>query len=246
MSASDRLVISVAMGVSSNAIYAVANKIPQLLTTAQSASTMAWQESASLAADDADKSEYYSGMFGIMYNFYVGCFSTLIGLTPILFKVLIKGKYYDAYYQMPILFFGVFFNCLTAYLGGIYIAHKRTRSVGVTTVVAAAINLIIDIAFVNKIGIYAASLSTLISYLLLFIFRMVDVRKIVYIRINYKQVVGLLLILIAESIACYLQNSILDGINLVFRCCMLIVLNRNMIVQLAKSILHRRQKVGIR
>lgn len=112
--------------------------------------------------------------------------------------------------------------------------------------VAVAINLIIDIAFVNKIGIYAASLSTLISYLLLFIFRMVDVRKIVYIRINYKQVVGLLLIIIAESIACYLQNSILDGINLVFRCCMLIVLNRNMIVQLAKSILHRRQKVGIR
>lgn len=239
MSASDRLVISAVMGVSANAIYAVANKIPQLLTTAQSTFTMAWQESASLAADDTDKGEYYSRMFGTMYNFYVGCFGALIGFTPILFKVLIKGNYDAAYYQMPILFFGVFFNCLTAYLGGIYIAHKRTKSVGVTTVAAAVTNLIIDVMFVHKIGIYAASVSTFVSYFLLFLFRMADVQKIVHLKISYKQVVGLLLILIAESGLCYLRVPALDGFNLVFGCGMFIVLNHSMVMQIVKTVLKR-------
>lgn len=72
MRLSDRLIVTAALGVSANAIYAVANKIPQLLTTAQSTFTMAWQENASLASADEDVSNYYSKMFATMYNLYVG------------------------------------------------------------------------------------------------------------------------------------------------------------------------------
>lgn len=95
----------------------------------------------------------------------------LIAVTPILFKLLINARYAEAYFQMPLLFFGVFFNFLTAYLGGIYVAFKKTKSVGVTTTIAALLNLLIDIAFVKVIGIYAASISTLVSYMFLFIYR---------------------------------------------------------------------------
>lgn len=101
----------------------------------------------------------------------------LIAATPILFWLLIRGDYKEAYYQMPILFMGMLFSSMASFIGGIYVAHKKTRSVGVTTILAAACNLVIDLVFVHKIGIFAASISTLVSYVFLTIYRMVDVQK---------------------------------------------------------------------
>jgi O-antigen/teichoic acid export membrane protein len=63
MRVSDRLVVTFFMGVAANAVYAVANKIPGLLTIAQNTFTMAWQENASLFVHDADAEDYFSKMF---------------------------------------------------------------------------------------------------------------------------------------------------------------------------------------
>lgn len=240
MRLSDRLIVTAVLGVTANAVYAVANKIPNLLSTAQSTFTMAWQENASLASDDEDVGAYYSNMFKTMYNFYVGCLAVLIGVTPLLFRVLIKGDYSEAYYQMPILFFGVFFNCLTAYLGGIYVAFKKTRSVGITTVAAAICNLVIDLLCINWIGIYAASISTLVSYLFLFVFRIIDVQKIARLKVDYAQVFGSLILLVFESSFCYMQTTSLNIFNLVFGTVFMVVLNRNMLKALFRKVFIKR------
>lgn len=232
MRLSDRLIVTLTLGVTANAVYAVANKIPNLLSAAQWTFTMAWQESASLASGDEDASTYYSSMFKTMYNFYVGCLAMLIGITPLLFNVLIKGDYSDAYYQMPILFFGVFFNCLTAYLGGIYVAFKKTKSVGITTIVAAICNLVIDLLCINWLGIYAASISTLVSYLLLFMFRIVDVQKIIRIKIDYVQVMGLLALLVIQSIFCYLQTLVFNIFILILGVELMLILNKDILKKL--------------
>lgn len=232
MRLSDRLMVTAFLGIEQNAIYAVANKIPQVLTTAQSTFTMAWQENASIASNDENVGEYYSSMFATMYRFYVGCCAFLIGVTPILFKFLVNEKYDIAYYQMPILFLGVFFNCLTAYFGGIYVAFKKTKSVGITTTIAAIINLLIDFVLVKQIGIYAASISTLVSYLFLFIYRSFDVKRFVDLKIDWKTVCFWLIILVAESAMSYMRQPILQVINIVIGTCLLIGLNKSIIILL--------------
>ena len=162
---SDRMVITAFLGIEANAMYAVANKIPSLFSTVQSTFVFAWQENASIASKDKDADSYYSSMFDSIFCILVGIMALLIGTTPILFWLLIKGSYEDAYYQMPILFLGMLYSSVSSFMGGIYVAHKKTKSVGITTVIAAAINLIIDLLFVNIIGIYAGSVSTLVAYL---------------------------------------------------------------------------------
>ena len=52
MNLSDRLIITAVMGVEANAVYAVANKIPNLFTTLQGTYIFAWQENASLSVGD--------------------------------------------------------------------------------------------------------------------------------------------------------------------------------------------------
>lgn len=210
---SDRLIITAVLGIEANAVYAVANKIPNLFTTVQATFVFAWQENASLAVNDKDVDDYYSGIFDSIFRMLVGIMSLSIAATPLMFKILIQGDYDDAYYQMPILFIGMMFSCIASVLGGIYVAHKKTLNVGISTMVAAVCNLIIDIACVNFMGITAGSVSTLVSYLILTIYRMIDVQKIQKIKYKYTVLIFWMIILIGMCAICEINNFWLNIFN---------------------------------
>lgn len=200
LSLSDRVVISTFLGLEAAGIYAVANKIPQQLNTVQSTFAYAWQENASLAVDDLDAAEYYSIVFDSVFCIICGFLAVLISFYPFLFMLLIKGNYNAARAQIPILFGGFFFSAVSSLIGGIYIAHKRTKSLGISTIIAAVCNLVIDLGFVKCIGIYAASISTLCSYLFLAVYRMWDVNRFQTISYNLKKI--LLSIIILATMCC--------------------------------------------
>lgn len=225
MSVSDRLVLTFFMGLEANAVYAIANKIPSLFTIVQSTFTYAWQENASIASKDKDVSTYYSKVFDVVFCMMAGVLALLIAGTPILFTLLIRGDYDEAYNQMPILFLGVFFSCITAFLGGIYIANKRTKSVGITTIIAAGLNLAIDLIFVNIIGIYAASLSTLISYLFLTVYRLYDIQKFQKLALRKSKIVITILGLLLMCVLSFKRDITFDIINILFSIFFALILN---------------------
>ena len=226
MRVSDRLVISFFMGVSANAVYAVANKIPQLLTLAQTTFTMAWQENASMVSKDEDVDRYYSDMYRTMFDLMAGAMCMIIAFVPVLFIILVRGDYSEAYNQIPILLLGMFFYAVSAYLGGIYVAYMKTKSVGITTIVASVLNIVIDVALINFIGLYAASLSTFISYLFLFFYRLKDVRKIVKIKYDLQHMILVFALMTIVSILCMLQNNTINILNFILAFVVFIALNR--------------------
>lgn len=233
LSFSDRAVLTAFMGLEANAIYSVANKIPTLFTTVQGTFVFAWQENASLASKDSDADTYYAEMFDSIFGILVGIMALLIAATPILFLLLIRGDYKEAYYQMPILFMGMLFSSMASFIGGIYVAHKKTRSVGVTTILAAACNLMIDLVFVHKIGIFAASISTLVSYVFLTIYRMVDVQKFQKVKFNTGRFCLLIALLVLMCAICWVDTVVLNILNIILGCIIAVVVNRKIL----KSIL---------
>ena len=235
LSLSDRLVITGFLGVEANAVYAVANKIPKLLSEAQSVVVMGWQENAALAAGDEDSDAYYTSMFHFMFKIIFSLTCLLIAATPIMFAVFIRGDYADAYVQIPLLIIGMFFYCMSGFLGGIYVAYKRTLNVAVTTIIAAVVNLGIDLALVNKIGITAGSLSTLVAYLILFLFRMFNVLTFKKLKYKYGQI---LLGLFVMAVLCFLtaqQNMILNCVNIVVAVLLAYFLNKELAKKLLKK-----------
>lgn len=242
LNASDRFVLTAFMGLEAVAIYAAANKIPQLLTTAQGTFIFAWQENASLALTDENVEKYYSDMHDNIFCILSGIMALLIGTTPVLFYLLIKGDYSDAYQQMPILFMGMFFSSIASFLGGIYIAHKRTKNVGITTMLAAGCNLVINLTTVQYIGIYAASISTLISYLLLATYRMYDVKKFQNITYNYMKIALCLAILTIMCILCWFNTFVINLLNFILGCIFALFLNRKILIGIWHSIKFKLQK----
>ena len=235
MRLSDRLVITFFLGIEANAVYSVANKLPVLFSVVQNTFTIAWQENASIASNDEDSEVYSSKMFDVMYSLFFAIMAFLIASSPILFSIFIKGDYDAAYYQMPILYIGIFFNSLSAYMGGIYVAKMETKKVGISTTFAAGCNLLIDFMFVNEIGIYAGSISTLVSYLVLTVYRMIDVQKIQRIAYNIPKMIGLLTVLIVMSGLNYQRLVILDVINVVIAVVFSIATNYKILLAVANG-----------
>lgn len=227
MRMSDRLVILAVMGPAANAVYAAANKIPQLLTIAQNTFTMAWQENASIVSKDKDADGYYTKMFSLMFDLMAGFMGMIIAVTPILFPLLIRGDYGEAYIQITILIMAMFFLSMSSYLGGIYVAYMQTKSVGITTAVAAGINLIVDIALIHFIGIFAASGSTLVSYIFLFFFRLINVQKYVKLRYDKKHMMIVFVVLLLECVLFSFQIFWLDIVNAVIACSAFVILNND-------------------
>lgn len=242
MRVSDRLVLSAFMGVEANAVYAVANKLPNLFNIVQSTFTMAWQENATLSVNDADSGEYYGKMFDKIFDVLVGGMALLISFTPIIFRILIRGDYEEAYNHMPILYLAVMFSTISSYVGGIYIAHMKSKEIGVTTTLAAVTNLLINLFTVKWIGIYAASLSTLISYFWLALYRMHDVQKIQKIDFNYKRIAVRLLALAAISFACFVRILVVDIINMVLSIVLAVALNKETILLIATMPFRKEKK----
>ena len=236
---SDRLVITGFLGLEANAVYVVANKIPNILSIGQSIIVMAWQENASIAARDKDASEYYSSMLDQIFRLMFGGTALLIAATPLLFKILIRGDYGEAYYQMPVLILAMFFYVMSSFFGGIYIAHKKTTNVGISTMVAAAINLAIDLAFVKVIGIWAGSVSTLAAYFLLYVYRAVNCQSFQPIKINFVKQSLMIVVLAALLISCFMQRMVLNIINVALALILTFAFNKDLIGKYANAGLKR-------
>lgn len=236
MRVSDRLVLTFFRGVSANAVYAVANKIPQLLTIAQTTFTMAWQENATIVSKDEDAPKYYSTMYRTLFDLMAGAMMMIIACTPPLFIILVRGDYSEAYIQIPILLLAMFFYAMSAFLGGIYVAYMKTKSVGITTIIAAALNIIIDVSLIHFIGLYAASLSTLVSYIFLFFYRIIDVRKIVPINYDKKHMIFVFIIMTLISALCMLHNNIANIFNFVIALIAFVVMNKEFLKVIFNSL----------
>lgn len=233
MNLSDKFLIVAFLGLEKNAVYGVARKIPSLLGVANNTFTFAWQENATITVSDGDAGSYYSKMFDMIFSLSTGITCCLIGITPILFPLLIKGDYWEAYYQMPLLFGGMFFSSVSSFLGGIYIAHKKTKSVGLTTIMAATINLVVNLVFISQWGLYAASVSTLISYVMLAFYRMRDVQKFQPMQYKFARLFFCVFIMIGMGIICFINVPLLNIINFLVGFLIAIILNFDFIKSLS-------------
>lgn len=205
---SDRLIVTTILGAAANGVYSVANKIPVLYSTAYGIFNLAWTETAARVSDTDSRPEiYYSDLFAKLYDFLIGIMLAVIAVSPPFYKYLINRQYYDSYYQTAILYVGVFFNSLVSFYAGIYIALKRTKQVSISSMIGAILNIVINLGLVRSIGLYAASISTALSYLMILLYRAYDINKVIKLKYDIKQIsIGMVTFVL--SVVLFYQRTI--------------------------------------
>lgn len=196
---SDRLLILFFLGSSSNGIYAAANKIPTIYTTIYNVFNLAWTESVARSIDDDDKEKFINGMLEKSYKFF-GCLCLgIICCMSVFFNWLIGKEYSSAYNHIYILMIAIFINSLCAMYGGIFTGYKQSKIIGTTTMLGAAANFVINLVAIRFIGLYAASISTLVSYLIIMAVRAYYANKLVKLSFPKMYFVRMILIGIVVS-----------------------------------------------
>lgn len=224
---SDRTMISSMLGTNFNGIYAVSNKFPTLFSNFTSIFNLAWTESASITINQKDKDDYFSEIINQTIQIFSSICLLIITAMPFIFPILINKAYGQAYYYIPLLIVASLINSIAKLYSGIYVAKKLTKQVMNTSIIAAIINIVINLLFIRKIGIYAACLSTLVSYTSIMIYRYFDLKKYVTIHYNKKMIGFILLALIIITISYYINYSILNSIILLLTILFILYLNKD-------------------
>lgn len=162
---SDRYVVTVVCGVAVNGIYAVAYKIPSILSTLQTIFYNAWVISAVKEFDPEDS----DGFLGRTYELYSGamaiCCSGIMLLNVPLASFLYSNEFFEAWRYVPLLLVGVLLNGLALFEGCLFTAAKNTKAVSSTTLVGAAVSIGSCIALTIAIGPVGAAVATFLGYL---------------------------------------------------------------------------------
>ena len=90
-------------------------------------------------------------------------------------------------------------------MGGIFTAYKESGIIGKTTVIGAVVNFIVNLVFIKFIGLYAASMSTLISYVVIVYVRTKNVKKFMKLVYPKEFLIQASIALIAVSIGYYMR-----------------------------------------
>ena len=236
MNSSDRLIVSFILGTAANGILAVSHKFPAIFMTFFNIFQLAWHETGTVHFFDKDRDDFFSKTIEeIMLLFSTLCMCIIIVL-PIVFNLFVNSSYNEAYYNIPIYLIASLLNVMVGLLGVVYVATKKTFEIAKTTIIAALINIIVNIILIKYIGLYAASISTFMGYFITMIYRIIDTKKYLNIKYSLYKYVKIIVGILFSTIIYYINNKLISIITLPFFICIALWVNKDYIVLIKKLI----------
>ena len=224
---SDRSIISIVLGASANGLYAISNKFPTIISSLTGVFNLSWSESAALHINSSDRDEFFSDITNTILRLFMALGVGMLACMPFVFPILIDVKYNDAYNYIPFLVLGTVFNVAICLYSQVYLAKKLSKQVASTAIVGAIINILINVIFIKQIGLYAAAISTMISYFVMMVYRHFDLKKYVNIKIEKKLIIESIIIYAFTLLIYYQKSIILHVICLSIVCIYAFITNKD-------------------
>lgn len=182
---SDKYVLTYFYGTTITGLYSIAYKIPSIINAFSSMFEKAWQiSSVEDFGSDASKT-FYSDVYYKYASLQLLCSSGVILFANLIARIMFKLEFYNAVMFVPILVIAVMFHSLGAFFGTIYTAAKHTSTLFYSTSLGAVFNIIANFVLIPKYNGYGAAIATLCSYLIVYLFRLVDSRKYLKFEVQY-------------------------------------------------------------
>ena len=142
--------------------------------------------------------------------------------------MFVNNTYQESVVYVPILAISIYYLSLSAFYGGIFTTYRTTKILGSTSFVAAGINLLIDLALVKFIGVYAAAISTLVSSYFLSIYRKYIMKKWfnAFNKIDY----FIVIVFIVAILVFYLTTNVIRRVCFAITIIGCIVINNQLII----------------
>lgn len=196
-SVSDRYMVTGFLGADANGLYAVAYKIPTILTLLSTIFLEAWQFSAISEAVGDRKSHiaFYSEIWSSFQTVMFLAAGVVIALSRVEIMLLSDEEYFAAWQYVPVLSLAMVFSAFASFMGSVYVVAKKSVLSFWTAMAGAILNILLNLLLIPRIGIQGAAIATLFSYLLSFGIRAVSSRRLLPFRLYKRRLLGNTLIL---------------------------------------------------
>ena len=241
-SASDRFIIAGTLGLAATGILSVSYKFASAYIIIYNIFNTSMTETVAEHINDIDISKFYSKILTSVFKIFVLINIAVLIMMPFTFNLLVNINYNDAYYIIPITMIASLLQVVVGMLGTVYAAKHNTKSLANTAIVSAIVNLLTDLLLVKYIGIYAASVSTLISYIVLLIYRYIDVNKKYFkININKKDLIMSISLFFISMVYYYINTIIIRYICVIIVLIMSIIYLKKDLISIIKFIICKRK-----
>lgn len=210
---SDRTIIKLVLGPAFNGIYAVACKVPNILSSVFDVFGVSWQQSATENVNEKDRNRYYNQVYNNMMIVLLSLCCGILSLNSWIFLYVFEPKYYDARLYTAILIGGTVFSTLSQFYGGIQISLKQPKENGRTTIVGAVVNLVVHISMVKFVGLFAAAISTIVSQMVVCMLRREKLKKDVPLYANNTAKLYILFFVVYSGLSFYINNMTVNVLS---------------------------------
>lgn len=216
INASDRTIVSMVLGIAANGIYSVANKFSGVYITVYSLFNMTLTENVILYSKSDSGKEFLTRIMDGYIRFFSCICLGIIACMPFVFPYMVNTQFSDSYRQIPILMIATMFNVYVGLCTTLYVAQKKSGQIARYAVMSAIVNVAINLSTIKFIGLYAASISTCVSYALTATMMYIDLKKTDnMIDIDLKYLLLFFLVLIATIGTYYKENTMLHILTLI-------------------------------
>ena len=188
-SASDRWFVISLCGEEINGIYSAAYKIPSLLMMFTTLFYQAWQMSAIENRNDSGLAKFYTKVYGAYSSLLMIAAAGVIMLVKPLTYLLVDNdpskNFTYAYHYTPILVIAMVFQCLCQFTSSVYNVRKKSMNSLLTSLIAAAVNIILNFILIPDYGAYGAAIATSAAYAACFAIRIFDVRNLIPFKVSH-------------------------------------------------------------
>jgi len=163
---SDRLILQRYVPLSDIGIYSIAGTFAYVLLVIVNSTTAAYSPRfLKLAEENADKARSETNRFiEFWWMMVLVILAGYFFLSGFVVRFMTTAKYYLCIPLIPILASAYIFRGLYCFAAGSLFHKERTQFIPVISFSAAIVNVIINIIFIPKFGIFAAAWSTVVSY----------------------------------------------------------------------------------
>ena len=180
-----KLFIAFFLGTAANGLFAVANKIPSLISVFTNVFSQAWQISAVDEFKKEGSGEFFSRVLALLTIVVCVGVIGLSGLSRLFVLMLSNRAYLGAAKAVPWLALAVAFSTISSFLGTVYAATMKTGFLFVTTLSGAIVNVIANAVLIPMVGLNGAGIGAYLSFLVVTILRYIDAQKFIRIKIDW-------------------------------------------------------------
>ena len=164
-------------------VYSVASKIPALMNVVSTIFNQAWNLATIKEYDTTNDQEMYSKVFSVYTTVIYTAFFVICLLIKPFMSFFVGDEFFVAWRYIPLLLLSSCFAAFSSFLESFYIASRKSVNAMTTVIIACICNIVLGVLLIGQMEIWGAVIGTLITYMLIAIIRMVDIRR--FIKLDY-------------------------------------------------------------